>query len=347
MTLKRNFRILLGICLSSMLILAACGANTGKEASSTEGQASEGSSEKKIRIGITQIVEHASLDEARRGFLKALQDNGYEEGNNLEVDFQNAQNDLNNASTIAQKFASSKLDLVLAIATPSAQAAAQNIKDAPILFTAVTDPVGAGLVKSMEAPGSNVTGTTDMHPEAVSTLMEFIQKSVKDVTAVGIMANEGEQNTVANVMEAQKAIEALGLKVVKAPVTNSSEVKQAAESLAGKVQAIYVPQDNTIVSALSTVVGVANEKKIPLFVAEKDSVKNGGVASYGFEYFDIGYTTGKMAVDILKNGKNPAELAVKYPETLDLALNLKSAASQGFEVTDAMKAEVKPENLFE
>jgi len=331
------------LAVSVFTLMSACGEKNATEGSS----GSADTNVKKVEIGISQFVEHTSLDEARRGFIAALNDAGYVEGENLEIDFQNAQADQNNAATIAQKFASDSKDLVLGIATPSAQTAAQNIKDVPILFTAVTDPIGAGLVQSIESPGANVTGTTDLHPDAISKLMEFISANVKDVTTVGIMANEGEQNTTANLKEAEDALTKLGLKVIKAPVTNTSEVKQAAESLAGKVQAIYVPSDNTIVSGLSAVIGVANENKIPLFVAEKDSVKAGGVASFGFEYYDLGYTTGKMAVEILKDGKKPADMAVKLPESLDLALNLKAASDQGFVVTDEIKAQVKPENLYE
>ncbi|MFD3269311.1 ABC transporter substrate-binding protein [Paenibacillus dendritiformis] len=328
-----------------LLMLNACGSQAPGEGTAEQGDT--GNAGKKVKIGVTQVVNHASLDEAYKGFVQALKDNGYTEGDNLVIDYQNAQGDPTNAATIAQKFATGGVDLVLGIGTSVSQAAAKEVKDVPVLFTAVTDPVGAGLVQSMEKPGANVTGTTDLHPEAVSRLMEFIKEQVNGVTAVGILANEGEQNTVVNVQKAEEALTALGLKAVKAPVTNSSEVKQAAESLIGKVQAIYVPSDNTVVSGLGAVVSVANENKIPLFVAEKDSVKNGGVASFGFEYYDLGYTTGKMAVDMLKNGKKPEDTPVQIPESLDLALNVKAAEAQGFAVTDDLKKQVKPENLFE
>ncbi|GAV14116.1 ABC transporter substrate binding protein [Paenibacillus sp. NAIST15-1] len=332
-----------------MLFAAACGNGGSANNATSEGSGeAKGSAEgKKVKIGITQVVNHASLDEAYKGFVQALKDNGYVEGENLVLDYQNAQGDQTNAATIAQKFATGGVDLILGIGTSVSQAAAKETKDIPVLFTAVTDPVGAGLVQSMESPGGNVTGTTDLHPEAISKLMEFIKDNVKNIASVGIIANEGEQNTVVNVQKAEEALTKLGLSVVKAPVTNSSEVKQAAESLIGKVQAIYVPSDNTVVSALNSVIGVGNDNKIPVFVAEKDSVKNGGVASFGFEYFDLGYTTGKMAVEILKDGKKPADVSARIPESLDLALNLKAAAAQGFDVSDAMKQQAKPENLFQ
>lgn len=345
---RRHF-VLAAIMSLLMLFAAACGNGGAANNSTSEGSGgATGSAEgKKVKIGITQVVNHASLDEAYKGFVQALKDNGYVEGENLVLDYQNAQGDQTNAATIAQKFATGGVDLILGIGTSVSQAAAKETKDIPVLFTAVTDPVGAGLVQSMESPGGNVTGTTDLHPEAISKLMEFIKDNVKNIASVGIIANEGEQNTVVNVQKAEEALTKLGLSVVKAPVTNSSEVKQAAESLIGKVQAIYVPSDNTVVSALNSVIGVGNDNKIPVFVAEKDSVKNGGVASFGFEYFDLGYTTGKMAVEILKDGKKPADVPARIPESLDLALNMKAAAAQGFDVSDAMKQQVKPENLFQ
>lgn len=345
---RRHF-VLAAIMSLLMLFAAACGNGGAANNSTSEGSGgATGSAEgKKVKLGITQVVNHASLDEAYKGFVQALKDNGYVEGENLVLDYQNAQGDQTNAATIAQKFAAGGVDLILGIGTSVSQAAAKETKDIPVLFTAVTDPVGAGLVQSMESPGGNVTGTTDLHPEAISKLMEFIKDNVKNIASVGIIANEGEQNTVVNVQKAEEALTKLGLSVVKAPVTNSSEVKQAAESLIGKVQAIYVPSDNTVVSALNSVIGVGNDNKIPVFVAEKDSVKNGGVASFGFEYFDLGYTTGKMAVEILKDGKKPADVPARIPESLDLALNMKAAAAQGFDVSDAMKQQVKPENLFQ
>lgn len=349
MVKSRRHLVLAAIMSLLMLFAAACGNGGAANNSTSEGSGgTTGSAEgKKVKIGITQVVNHASLDEAYKGFVQALKDNGYVEGENLVLDYQNAQGDQTNAATIAQKFATGGVDLILGIGTSVSQAAAKETKDIPVLFTAVTDPVGAGLVQSMESPSGNVTGTTDLHPEAISKLMEFIKDNVKNIASVGIIANEGEQNTVVNVQKAEEALTKLGLSVVKAPVTNSSEVKQAAESLIGKVQAIYVPSDNTVVSALNSVIGVGNDNKIPVFVAEKDSVKNGGVASFGFEYFDLGYTTGKMAVEILKEGKKPADVPARIPESLDLALNMKAAAAQGFDVSDAMKQQVKPENLFQ
>ncbi|HZG56969.1 ABC transporter substrate-binding protein [Paenibacillus sp.] len=296
-----------------------------------------GSGGKVYKIGISQIVEHPSLDATREGFLAALKDAGLVEGENLEVDYSNAQGDNSTNATIAQNFKADKKDLVLGIATPSAVALADAIEDAPVIFTAVTDPVGSGLVENPEKPGGNVTGISDTHPEEIEKLMEFIATQFPNVKTVGTVINEGEQNAVVSIERAQAALDKHNVKIEKAAVTNSSEVKQAAESLVGRVDAIYVPKDNTVVSAFEAVVGVANDNDLPLFVGDIDSVKRGAFATYGYEYYDIGYTTGKMAADILLNGKKPGDVPVGFPEKLDLYYSEASAAAQGIEITQVMK----------
>lgn len=348
-------RTLLVIFMAISLVFAAGCAGRTTEAPTTtlsndHAQAPKQDDKKTYKIGITQIVEHPSLDEVRRGFIAALHDNGFIENDNLKLDTQIAQGDASNNISIAQKFAADKKDLVLAISTPSAQAAAQVMKDTPILFGAVTDPLGAKLVQSLDKPGANVTGISDTHPEAISNLMDFIAKEFPKTKTVGIVANDGEQNSVVNVKKAEEALSKLGIKVVKVSITNSSEVKQGAESLVGRTDVIYIPKDNTVVAALESVIQVANKNKIPLFVGDKDSVKRGGFASYGIDYFEHGYTIGKMAVDILKNGKKPVEIPVGFPasESLDLAINMKTAKEEGIEVTQSMKDKVKDKkNIIE
>jgi putative ABC transport system substrate-binding protein len=293
--------------------------------------------EKMYTIGISQIVEHPSLDATREGFLAGLKDAGLEEGKNLKVSYSNAQGDMTTNTTIAQNFKADKKDLVLGIATPSAIALAQEIKDKPVIFTAVTDPVGAELVENPEKPGGNVTGISDTHPDEIRKLMEFISTQFPNVKTIGTVINQGEQNAVVSIERAQAALDAYGIKIEKAAVTNSSEVQQAASSLAGRVEAIYIPKDNTVVSAFEAVVGVANKEKLPLFVGDIDSVKRGAFATYGYQYYDIGYTTGKLAADILLNGKNPGDIAVGYPEQLDLYYSETAAAAQGVAITDEIK----------
>ncbi|MGG1679454.1 ABC transporter substrate-binding protein [Neobacillus sp. NRS-1170] len=318
-----------------LMLLTACGAGS-KE---TSGEAKE-KNEKVVKIGISQIVEHPSLDAAREGFIAALKDAGYVEGKNLKLDYQNAQGDMNNNMSIAKNLVADKDDLILAIATPSAQAVVNATKDIPILFTAITDPVGAQLVQSLDKPGGNVTGTSDTHPEAIKNTIEAIKKFIPNAKKVGIIYNNGEPNSVVNVKNAKSALEAAGLETVETTITASSEVKQAAESMVGRADVLYIPKDNTVVAALESVIKVANDKNIPTFVGEGDSVKRGTFASYGFDYHDLGYTTGKMAVEILK-GKKPSEIPVGFPENLQLYINKKAAQEEGITLTEEMLKNAK------
>ena len=316
-------------------MLTACGSSGTSEesSSSSSGGDSDAKEEKTVKVGIIQLVEHPSLDASREGFVAALKDAGYEDGKNMKLDYQNAQADMNNNMSIAQNLVADENDIILSIATASSQAVVQATKDIPVLFTAITDPVGAKLVESLESPGGNVTGTSDTHPDAIKNTIGSIKKFVPDAKTVGIIYNSGEPNSVVNVENAKKALEENGLESVEATISTSSEVKQAAESLVGRADVYYVPKDNTVVSALESVVTVANDKDIPLFVGEGDSVKRGGFASYGLDYFDLGYSTGKMAVEIL-NGKKPSEIPVGFPENLELVINKKAAEEQGVTLTD-------------
>ncbi|AKS37520.1 ABC transporter substrate-binding protein [Anoxybacillus gonensis] len=286
----------------------------------------EKSEEKTYKVGVTQIVEHPSLDAAFNGFKKALEEKGLK----VEYDVQIAQGDMNNNQTIANNFVADGVDLIFANSTPSALGALNATKDIPIVFTSVTDPVGAKLVQSMENPGGNVTGTTDTHPDAIPKTVQFIDQFVNG-NRVGMIYNAGEQNSVAQMDAVEKAMEGTDLTIVPVSVSTSAEVKQAAESLVGKVDCFYVITDNTVVSALESVIQVANDQDLPLFVGELDSVKRGGFAAYGFDYYDIGYEAGVMAADILEGKKKPAELPVQYPQKLKLVINKKAAKEMGVE----------------
>jgi len=296
---------------------------------------------KQYKIAISQIVEHPSLDATREGFLAALKDAGIVEGENLKLDYNNAQGDPNNNMTIAQKIAGEKYDLVLGIATLPAQALASQVKNSPVMFAAVTDPLDAKLIDNLEKPGGNVSGASDTNPEAISQLMDFVAGNFPDVKTVGVVLNQGEPNAVVMTNLAEKALEKHGIKIVKASVTNTSEVKQAAESLVGRADAIYITLDNTVVEAVSTVIQVANDNDIPFFSSDRDSVEKGAFATVGFKYYDHGYQAGQMALQVLKEGKKIGDLKVTVPEKLDLILNLKAAEEQGITVTDAMKEQVK------
>lgn len=329
--MKKRFWI--GIALASiMVITAACGSGSEKSGSN---------SGKSYTISISQIVEHPSLDATRQGFIAALKDAGIEEGKNLTIDFNNAQGDATNIKTISQKIASNKSDLALGIATPTAQSLVDDVKDKPVLFAAVTDPVAAGIVPQLKAPGGNVTGASDTNPAAITQTMDFIASQFKNVKNVGLVINEGEQNAVVMSKIAEEALAKYDIKLIKASVANSSDVKQAAESLVGRVDAIYITLDNMVVSGVDAIIEVANKNKIPFFSADRDTVEKGAFAAVGFKYYDHGYEVGQMAVDILKNGKKPGDMDVTVPQKLDFIFNMKAAAEQGITVTDEMKAFVK------
>ncbi|AIQ17854.1 MULTISPECIES: ABC transporter substrate-binding protein [unclassified Paenibacillus] len=345
---KKNIWVGLSLCL--MLVASGCGSNNNaavntekaanKPANATAAPADAGSKES-YSIAISQYVEHPSLDATREGFMAALKDAGLIEGENLKVDLQNAQADQANNLSIAQKIAGDKNDLVLAIATPSAQSIVQKVdKDTPVLFAAVTDPLDARLVTDLEHPGGNVSGASDTNPEAITRLMQFIAAQFPKVKKLGLVINEGEPNAVVMAGIAKEELDKHGIELVKAAVTNTSEVKQAAESLVGRVDAFYITLDNSVVSAVDTIIQTANEKKLPFFSADRDTVEKGAFATVGFKYYDHGYQVGEMAVEVLKNGTSPGDMKVTMQEKLDLILNLKAAEAQGIEVTDAMKAEV-------
>lgn len=324
--MKKSLKSLVAAGLIGSFLLSGCGSE-GSSDDSKSGDTKDG--EKTYKVGVTQIVEHPSLDAAYDGFKKALEEKGLK----VEYDVQNAQGDTNNTLPIAQNFVGDGVDLIFANSTPSALGALNATKDIPIIFTSVTDPVGAGLVKAMDKPGDNITGTTDTHPDAIPNTVKFIDEQF-DGSKVGVIYNAGEQNSVAQIELVKEAMKGTDLKLVEATVATSSEVKQAAESLIGAADFVYIITDNTVVSALESVIQVANENKLPLFVGELDSVKRGGFAAYGFDYYDIGYEAGVMAAQILKGEKKVNELPVQFPQNLKLLINKKAAKEMNIEVKE-------------
>ncbi|MDT3425617.1 putative ABC transport system substrate-binding protein [Paenibacillus forsythiae] len=344
--MKRK-KLWLGLSLCVMLAAAGCGsdnkgADTGAAASpGSTAQSTASADAKTYKIAVSQYVEHPSLDATYDGILAALKDAGIVEGQNLTVDFENAQADQANNLSIAQKIAGEDNDLVIGIATPSAQSLVQAIKnDTPVLFAAVTDPLDAKVVTNLERPGGNVSGASDTNPEAITRLMDFIAAQFPNVKKLGLIINEGEANAVVMAKQAKAALDKHGIELIKASVTNTSEVKQAAESLVGRADALYITLDNSVVSGVDSIIQVANENKLPFFSSDRDTVEKGAFATVGFKYSDHGYQVGQMAVEVLKNGKKIGDLPVTVQQKLDVILNLKAAASQGVEVTDAMKKEV-------
>jgi putative ABC transport system substrate-binding protein len=291
-------------------------------------------SEKLVRIGISQIVEHPALDAARKGFIDDLKENGYAPGDKVAIDYKNAQNNRAVSGQIAKTFVGDKVDLIFAISTPSAQDVAAATKEIPILFCAVTDPVSAGLVKSLAAPGSNVSGTTDRSP--VAEQLDLIMRILPQAKRLGTVYNAGETNSVASVRDIKAEAARRGLTVIEAAAASSSAVKMAAESLAGKVDAIHIPTDNTVVLAMESVVKVCLENKIPLFAADVDSVTRGAIAALAVDYYRLGKQTGAMAGRILHKKTAVSDTPVEFQKELLLYLNPASAEKMGVKLSDEL-----------
>lgn len=310
-------------------MLVACGTGNGNNSpneSNENNKNNENNSADQTetyKIGATQIVEHDSLDAAYEGFKAALEDAGLD----VEYDFHNAQDDQNNVKTISDKFVADDVDLIFANSTPSTLGAMQATDDIPIVFTSVTDAVETGIVDSMDEGGENVTGVVDLHPDAIKQTVEFIDEYFEGAT-VGLIYNAGEQNSVIQIEAVESAGEGTSLSFVDRTVANAAEVHQAATTLVGDVDVIYIVTDNTVVSALDSVVGVANEQSIPLIVGEPDSLAKGGFATYGIDYHTIGYRTGEMAVEILTGEKKTEDIPVEYPPEMQLFLNKQAAEDQ-------------------
>jgi len=281
------------------------------------------------RIGIVQHAEHEALDAAREGFIEALAEEGFVDGENISIDIQNALSDTITNTPIAEGFVADGVDLILAIATPSAQAAYNVTKEIPIVITAVTDPVDAGLAESLEKPGTNVTGTHDMNP--VKDQLDLLLEIFPDATRIGVIFNSSEDNSLVQVEILEEESALAGLTVVKAPVTTTGEVSDAAESLLGKVDVIYVPTDNTVVDAISSVIKVSEEHLIPVIPGEASCVKAGALATIGIDYSVLGYQTGKMAAKILRGEAEPATMPIEGQSKYSIAVNKATAAE--FKVT--------------
>lgn len=284
------------------------------------------------KVSVTSIVEHPALDAVRDGVRDGLEEAGYT-GENLEFTYESAQGNTATAAQIAREFAGSGPDVIVPISTPSAQAAAAATRDIPIVFSAVTDPVSAGLVESAEAPGGNVTGVSDLTP--IADHVALIKELVPSAERVGFVYNPGEANSVVLLELFKKAAEEQGIQVVEAPANRSSDVQGAARSLVGNAQAMYVPTDNTIVSALESLIAVAEQNDLPLISGDTDSVERGALASVSFNYYDVGKKTAEIVLRVLE-GENPGEIPVSYAEGTDLVVNRKAAEAMGVTLPDAV-----------
>ena len=284
-----------------------------------------------VNISINQFVEHPALDMSVRGFKDALHDEGFKDA---VFSVHIAQANMPTVLQIVNQILGEKPALVLAVATPSAQATAQKIKDIPILFTAVTDPPSAGLVDSLERPGGNVTGTTDMSPiEGQVALIREIHPQAKNM---GVIYNAGEANSLVLVGILKEAAEKYGFEVKEAVTVNTAGVYQAAKSLVGGVDLIYLPTDNTVISSQDSVIKICVENKIPLYPGEADAVRKGGVASLAIDYYKLGRQTGVQAARILRGEAKPADMPVETQKDTDLVINLPMAESMGVTIPQAV-----------
>lgn len=286
----------------------------------------------KVNVGIVQLVEHAALDAANKGFVEGLASKGYKECQNIAYDRQNAQADQSNLQNIAHRFVNNKVNLICAIATPAAQTVANVTSDIPIVATAVTDYKTAKLVKDNAKPGTNVTGTTDMNP--VEQQLDLLLKLVPNAKSVGTIYCSSEVNSQLQIEILKKAAAAKGVTVKEATVSNVNDIQQAARSLVGKVQAIYVPTDNVLASAMPTLVSVTEEAKLPVICGEGGMVKAGGLATLGVDYYKLGFQAGEMAADILSGKSKPADMAIQAQKEFKAMVNLKEAEKIGLKVPE-------------
>jgi len=274
----------------------------GEQATTAEPQADP------ITIGIVQIVEHPALDAARDGFIEGMAEAGFIEGENVIYDIQNAQGDQSTLSTIADRFVNNEVDLILAIATPSAQAIAARTTDIPVIGTAITSYTAAELVDSDEVPGGNITGTTDMNP--VGDQIQLAIDLVSDAETIGLIYSSAEANSVYQINIAKQYIEDKGLQWEERTVENTNEVHQAMQSLVRSADVIYIPTDNVVASAMAIVGEIAGEAGIATITGESGMVASGGFATMGIDYFDLGMLSAEMAVEVI-NGADTATMSIR------------------------------------
>lgn len=332
-------KLLSAIVAGSMLLsMAGCGApaapapSAGGSASTAPVAPAEpaGSDTSVKKIGIIQFTEHPALDDAYKGFIEGLAAAGFEDGKNITIEFQSAQNEPANCVTIADKMINDKCDLILAIATPAAQALANKTTEIPILITAVTDPATAKLVATNEAPGGNITGTSDLNP--IKEQMDLLKQLVPEVKKVAMLYCSSEANSEFQVELAKEQLATMGIETMDATVTSTGEIQQVIQSLKGKVDAIYAPTDNMVSGAMPIVSATAHELGIPVIVAEPAMVERGGLATYGLSYLNLGKQTAEMAVRILKDGAKPGEMPIEYLKDVELVINETAASTLGITI---------------
>ncbi len=303
--MRKNRRFMKGVAMAaiaamSMGMLAGCGGGGDTQQDGAE----------VYKVGVVQLVQHGALDQANQGMIDGLAANGFVEGENLKIDQQNAQNDQSNLQNIAQTFVSNESDIILAIATPAAQVMASATEEIPIVGTAITSFTDAKLVESDEAPGTNVTGTSDMNP--IEAQVNLLLQLVPDAKVIGTIYTSSETNSQVQIDILEQVAAEKGLTVESRSISTVNDIQQAAQSLAGEVDALWLPTDNNIASAMPQVVGVTDEAGLVTICGEESMVRAGGTATYGFSYYQLGYNAGVMAAQILSGEGEPATMPVQY-----------------------------------
>lgn len=319
---KRTLTVLLVMVLTVAAVFTGC----GNKSNSGEGDQAKTDLP---TIGIVQIVEHPSLDTIRENIIAQLEEEGFVDGKTVTIDYKNAQGDTNNLKTICQSFTANNVDLIIAIATPSAQAALGETTDIPIVFSAVTDPMAAELVDSLENPGGNITGTSDA--VSATKILDLALQITPDIKTIGAIYSTGEVNSVSVIKELKDYAKTKGIKVVEATIMNTSEIQQAAQSLVGKVDAVFSPIDNNVASSMPTIVDVLNKAELPYYVAADSMVADGGLATDGVNYVELGKATGTMAADVL-NGADTATMPVQIMSDTQIYINEKTAEQIGIKI---------------
>lgn len=290
-----------------------------------------GSKDGKKQIGIIKMMDHAALNQSEEGFVAALKDNGFVDGNNITITYQNGQGDTNNLSTIADKFVGDKVDLIFSIATPSAEAAAGKTTTIPIIATAVTDFEVAGLVESNELPNTNVSGTNDMNP--IASQIDLMFELCPDAKTVGFLYNSSEDNSRLQTDLAKEILDDMGIAWVEKTISSTNDVQQAVTALVEKCDVMYLPTDNTVASSMPTITDVANKNKVPTICGEAGMVTKGGFATLGINYYNIGYQAGEMAVKVL-GGEDISKMPVESSTNYDFCFNRQTAEALGITVPD-------------
>lgn len=292
---------------------------------------SGGSDDETVKIGLVQLVEHTSLDQIRESIIAQLEEDGYVDGDNIVIDYKNAQNEQSNLKTICQGFVADNVDIIVAITTPAAQVAMGETDEIPIVFSAVTDPVAAEVVADMEKPGGNVTGTSDAI--SVDKIMGLAQEITPGFKTIGALYNSSETNSVSAIEALKEYAEANDLKVEESAITSANEIQPAAQNLAKKCDIVFSPTDNTVASAIATANQVFTEAKVPFYVGADSMVKDGAFATYGVDYEYLGQETAKMIIEII-NGADPAEMPVRTMDEMAIYINSQTAESMGLKIPD-------------